>query len=37
LAPAAASPSGDGQQEPLGGNFDKAACPDYTHYAAFPQ
>jgi hypothetical protein len=27
----------DGQQEPLMGNFDMAACPDYTHYAAYPQ
>lgn len=36
-APAAASLDWNSKQEPLAGKFDKAACPDYTHYAAYPQ
>jgi hypothetical protein len=37
LAPAVAAFGRDGNQDPLMGTFDKAACPDYTSYAAYPQ
>ncbi len=40
LAPTAVSLSWDGGQGPLtdkANKFDKAACPDYAHYATFPQ
>jgi hypothetical protein len=37
LAPAVAAFGGNGNQDPLMGTFDKAACPDYTSYAAYPQ
>jgi hypothetical protein len=36
LAPAASLAS-NGDQERLGGKFDKAACPDYALYASFSQ
>ncbi len=40
LAPAAVSLGWDGSQEQLTdkvNKFDEAACPDYAHYATFPQ
>jgi uncharacterized protein len=37
LAPAVAAVGWNGNQEPLSGTFDKAACPDYASYAAYPQ
>jgi hypothetical protein len=37
LAPAVVAVGWNGNQEPLKGTFDKAACPDYASYAAYPQ
>jgi hypothetical protein len=37
LAVAAVSAGWSGDQDPLTGTFDKAACPDYATYAAYPQ
>lgn len=39
LAPTARSqlPRDDTEKPLVDSHFDKAACPDYAHYAAYPQ